>query len=622
MQLLEEDEHYFVAEIMEHFHVSKRSAKKIVRDLQTFLQHKDSTLLYDLAYAIYYYADVNFTKEILKHIIQFFTYLYDKEPYASCRGELQDLYYHFQSTLFTRMCDHTRQIEERSDTARKILLHTSKRLSETLDTQELMIANISHEMRTSLNAIYGYLSIIEERSILRGEEKNYLDKAGHATTTLKALVSDILNVTKINSGQIEIVKESFWLDKMVLKCIDNIAMELKQKPAITLETAMDFLPAKVYGDQNHIMEIVINLLSNAVKYTDKGFIRLLVRHRELPNGTIEVIFLVKDSGIGMTPEQIEHIFSPYSRFKTERKGLGLGLHIARELSQKLDGSLSVESTFGQGSAFEFSLKLKTEKEQKIDLVQKKVCFYIGRKESKNLKKKIAFLQKHGAMVYVFKDEAQFINHLLTLEESGPDFITIIANTEGYAKFDALIYYLKTLKRFQKTQFIAEKTGGDISLSYFDRIYEYLAPISTYNLSLRKKGHQLGGKKKAISILAVDDTETNLEILKMFIHKVFPNASVDMATGGYEAIGMFKIKHYDLVFLDLKMPGLNGFDVLDKLKKINTIPSIYAFTADVYKSNFDKVLQAGFDGLLEKPLQPVALAKMIQKAIDEKNYSSN
>ena len=618
MELRPKDETFFVGRIVENFHVSTRSAEHIVSSLQRYLREEEATLLYDLAYAIYSRSDVNFTKEILTHVLEFFTYMYGQDVYAADRKELQHLYYNFQSKLFLQMCEHTRQIEERSDTARRILLHTSERLSKTLDTQELMIANISHEMRTSLNAIYGYLLIIDERRILRGEEKSYLDKARHATTSLKALVSDILNVTKINSGQIEIVKERFWLDKMVLRCIDNIAMDLKKNPDIVLETPMDFLPTQVYGDQNHIMEIVINLLSNAIKYTDRGFIRLSVSHRDLPEDLLEVAFVIEDSGIGMTSEQIEHIFSPYSRFKTERKGLGLGLHIARELAKKLDGSLNVESRLGEGSRFTFTVRLKKIREDVIDLSGKTVWFFIGPEAQVTLDKKIDFIRHQGSRVEVFRDEAGFINHLLTLEDRGPDFITIISGHEGYAKLDALIYYLKTLPLYKNTMFIAEKIAGDISLNYFDGMYEYLAPLSIYATAHHAKDMHDEGKEQAVSILAVDDTETNLEILKMFILKAFPDATVDMATGGYEAIGMFKIKEYDLVFLDLKMPGLDGFAVLEKLKGLSIAPTVYAFTADVYKSNFDKVLQAGFHGLLEKPLQPLALEKIIEKVIDEKN----
>jgi CheY-like chemotaxis protein len=94
--------------------------------------------------------------------------------------------------------------------------------------------------------------------------------------------------------------------------------------------------------------------------------------------------------------------------------------------------------------------------------------------------------------------------------------------------------------------------------------------------------------------------------------------VDLATGGYEAVGMYKTQTYDIIFMDLKMPGLNGFDVLKKLKDIRNLPPIYALTADIYKTTYEKIMQEGFTGLLEKPLQPDFLFEAIEKAIHEKN----
>jgi CheY-like chemotaxis protein len=190
--------------------------------------------------------------------------------------------------------------------------------------------------------------------------------------------------------------------------------------------------------------------------------------------------------------------------------------------------------------------------------------------------------------------------------------------DGYSKFDALIYYLKTLSNFKKTIFIAENFRQKISLNYFDEIYEYFSPIDVYAIDKTKEGKKTESKVN-ISILAIDDTETNLDILRLFIAKKYPNVTLDMATGGYEGIGMFKIKHYDLIMLDLKMPGLNGFEVLEKLKALGMpMPPVYAFSADIYKSNIEKVEESGFAGMIEKPLQPQKIYKIIERIMGESN----
>ena len=599
------------------FEIPKRVFETLLNEFSAFLEEDDHTFLYNVHYVLYQKKDIQITQKVLRSIVETFVFLYEDISDEKDREIVKKQFDLLFDTLFIQRCFHSKKIEERAKTAQKILLHTTERLSETIETQELMIANISHEMRTSLNAIYGYLRIIDEKNTLSGEERQFLQKANHATLALKSLVSDILNVTKLNSGQLEIQNEYFWIDDMLMQCIDNIALDLKKKKKISLLTEIPFLPIKVYGDKAHIMEIIVNLLSNAVKYTDKGTIKLQVQYKKLKEG-YRVNFSVEDTGIGMTPEQIKTVFSPYSRFKTEKKGLGLGLHIANELTKKLNGKLSVDSTFGKGSRFEFEVSFQKTKTSSVKVKEKHFCFFIDEANYIDNSSRLEFLKKNGAEIHVFHKETEFINFLLTLGKCIPDMVFVTTGVEGYAKFDALIYYLRTLPMYKKTIFIAENIRQHLSLNFFDAMYEHAAPVNVYDKMLNTVKNEYSNEEENVSLLVIDDTETNLDIFKLFVSKRFPNITIDLAGGGYEGIGMFKIKEYDLVFLDLKMPGLNGFEVLKKLEKLGDLPPIYAFSADIYKSNFEKVEEYGFAGLLEKPLQPEKLFKIIQKVIDAKH----
>jgi CheY-like chemotaxis protein/anti-sigma regulatory factor (Ser/Thr protein kinase) len=510
--------------------------------------------------------------------------------------------------------------EKEGDTLQKTLQDKSRQLDELLRTQHLMITNISHEIRTSLNAISGYLSLIDKKDALSNEDKGYLDKANHATSTLKTLVSDILNVSKINTGQMEIKEESFWLDEMILKCIDSIILGVNKK-TITFKVEADILPYKLVGDHHHIMGIVVNLLSNAIKYTDSGFVHLIVKKDQENDGMSKILFQIEDSGIGISPEQIEQIFDPYTRFKTEKEGVGLGLHIASKLADKLDGNLSVESKLSEGSTFNFTVKLKRDSESSISMDNKVLCFFNNTKETKVFEQKTDFLKQFGAKLIQFSDEQEFTDYLLNLKDEIPDIISVTTYHETYTKYDALIHYLKNISRFQKTHFIAEGTETRIPLSYFDEIYECFTPISSYIHALKLLDKQQNEVdtliENKIHILAVDDIETNLEILKLFIENKYPHATLDLAMGGYEAVGMYKTQTYDIILMDLKMPGLNGFEVLEKFKAIKNPPLIYALTADVYKDTYDRVMYSGFAGLLEKPLQLDLMFEAIEKAVNEK-----
>jgi len=512
--------------------------------------------------------------------------------------------------------------ETSEDTVQKNLQDKSRQLDELLNSQQLMITNISHEIRTSLNAISGYLSLIDKKDVLSREDKGYLDKANHATSTLKTLVSDILNVSKINTGQMEIKEESFWLDEMILRCIDSIILGINKKN-ITFNVDADILPYKLIGDHHHMMGIIVNLLSNAIKYTDSGFVHFNVKKDldQKDDKMIKLLFQVEDSGIGMTQEQTEKIFDPYIRFKTEKEGVGLGLHIASKLANKLGGNLSVQSKVAEGSTFDFTIKVNQDNESSINMDKKILCFFNNTKETKVFEQKTNFLKQFGAKVIHFNNEEEFTDYLLNVKNEIPDIVSVITDHEIYAKYDALIHYLKNITKFQKTHFIAEGTETILPLDHFDEIYERFTPISAYIHFLKLLDKQQAKISKLseneIHILAVDDIETNLEILKLFIENKYPHATLDLAMGGYEAIGMYKTQTYDIILMDLKMPGLNGFEVLEKFKAIKIPPPVYALTADVYKDTYDRVMYTGFTGLLEKPLQLELMFEAIEKAVNEK-----
>jgi len=625
MKLHKKDKQQIIENVVSRFDMEIAKAKTMVDYLEKALLGETNELFYTVKYTMHFQNSPEYSMQVLKCALETFSFLLSREEYASKKEELKEFFYLFFDAIFIQRCRYAKVIEERENAVHTVLERVSERLNQTLDTQQLMISGISHDMRTSLNAIIGYISFIKEKNILNGEEKVFLDKAENASSTLKNLVTGILDITKINTGQMEIKEDFFWLDKMILKCIDNIGIGLKNKD-IDFKVEVDLFPKKVFGDVQRLMEIIINLLSNALKYTDHGFVHLKVRKNRESDDTVEILFKVEDSGIGMTPKELNNMFKPYSRFKTDREGVGLGLHIVQILAQKLGGSLSTKSKVGVGSTFSFTITLQKKTNELSKTDEKTICFFNDQKEIYSFDKKLLFLREHGYKIIEFSDAEKFIKYLLTPKEKTLDIVSIVSSRNGYIKYDALINYLKKLKRCSKTAFIAEETEPNVSLEHFDKIYHYFTPISTYIESLQVLDREENitktdaKKQKNIHILAVDDIETNLEVLKLFIKKKYPFATIDLAAGGYEALGMYKAKTiYALILMDLKMPGLNGFEVLKKLKATHDhLPPIYALTADIYKGTYDKVAQAGFNGLLQKPLQENYLFETIEKAIHEKN----
>ena len=614
MQINENQRAFFVEKIMQVFGRSKEDALWTVTGLEALLQGENEDVLYELQYKIFKENNPEYTQRLVRFLFEGYTYLHDSMENATAQdrermkkgvGKLLDF-------LFVERCIYAKQIERQSIAAQHILKSISDQLNDVLQTQERMIASLSHEMRTSLNAVTGYLNILEESKMLRGEEKFHLKKAMHGATSLQALVKDILSITKINSGQLEIRKDFFDIDEMLLECIDHISIEIRNRQSIEFGFESEFFPMNVYGDRMHIMEILINFLTNAYKYTESGFVKLSVEFEE-EKDTFVAVFRVSDSGIGMTQEQIEGIFSPYSRYQKEKQGLGLGLHITKHLAQKLGGELEVQSTYGEGSVFSFRCRFEKFSEKVLSFDKKRICFYADESFSgKNFVKKVDFLRKNGIEVEVFQKESDFINYLLNVKKNIPDIISVMAQQEFYTKVDALIYYLHSAKYFGHTVFIAENMHQHLSLKYFDELYEYCAPMSRYEKLLEGDSLLDSSKEKLeLSVLVVDDTETNLEIFKLYMQRRYPNVTVDIAEGGYEAIGICRVKSYNVIFLDLKMPGMDGFKVIKKLRDECSVSApVYAFSADVYKATYDKTAAYGFAGVLEKPLNVEILYNII------------
>ena len=614
--------------LIENFMIKKTYAKRLSKQMATIFKNGHYEELFQiLKYEIYTHHSKTFSNQVLSTIFNLNYYLQTK--YTEHAKAINSLVYELINTIYNQSIYELEKLEKSSKRTQNTLLNMTKTLNNTLRTQQLMLANISHEMRTSLNAVLGYSTYIIENQVSKHDQEAYLTKIHKASLSLKTLVSDILDVSKINSDQMEIKNSPFWLDETIMNSIDNISLMAENKN-INLTTHVDCFIVQLFGDSQRIMQILTNLLSNAIKFTpSKGNVDLSAKIASHTDTTTSILISVKDDGIGMESEALENILQPYVRFETKTQGLGLGLHITHKLIQKMGGKLSIESAKGKGSTFSVHLTLNHMKSNKISL--KNRCFYFfndtkDKERETILIHKIELLESIGARVQLFTDKDTFIKILLDIKEDIPDLISITSCDGSYAEFDALVYFLKAKPHFNKTYFVAEQIRKKENLIAFNQAFIRFANISTYLNSIKvldkKPTTTTTTTTTTLSILAIDDIETNLEILKLLIEKRFPNAHIDFALGGYEAVGMYRNKTYDLIFLDIKMPGMDGFTTLKKLMEVRIPPPTYALTADVYKDTYQKVKSVGFTGLHEKPLKPKLIFETIEGVIDAKYIKKN
>ena len=224
--------------------------------------------------------------------------------------------------------------------------------------RDIFLANMSHELRTPINTILGLNELILRES---QEEavKEYARDIRQAGNILLALVSDILDFSKLEADKMELTEGIYDVSSLLNDLINSISVQLRRKKLdLVLEIAQD-IPYKLFGDEIHIRQIIGNLLSNAVRYTEKGRITLHLSWKELPKDSIEIYVIVKDTGIGIKDEDIPKLFKAFQRMdstvRSKDDRTGLGLAITQRLIEMMGGRLEVQSVYGKGSAF--SLKI-------------------------------------------------------------------------------------------------------------------------------------------------------------------------------------------------------------------------------------------------------------------------
>jgi signal transduction histidine kinase/CheY-like chemotaxis protein/HPt (histidine-containing phosphotransfer) domain-containing protein len=243
------------------------------------------------------------------------------------------------------------------------------------------LSNMSHEIRTPLNAIVAYLDLLENTEISSTQTK-YLDKIKISSRVLLNTINDILDLSKLDFGKVELESIPVFLDEVINNCFSQVK-EKAEKKRLEFQYQMDSnVPLELKGDPLRLQQIILNLLENAVKFTEKGIISIMITAKKNIEDNYLLEFSVKDTGIGMTAEQLKDIFEPFSQGdqSTSRKygGTGLGLSICKHLVGLFGGEIWVESTFGKGSTFYFTANFKE------NTIIEKTCYKKEETEFKNL----------------------------------------------------------------------------------------------------------------------------------------------------------------------------------------------------------------------------------------------
>jgi len=485
------------------------------------------------------------------------------------------------------------------------------------------LARMSHEIRTPMNAIIGMseLTLGEEIS---NSARNHITTVKQAGVNLLSIINDILDFSKIESGGMKIIPANYLLSSLVNDAISIIRMRAVDSQ-IRFTVYLDSnLPNALIGDETRIRQVLINLLGNAIKYTDKGYVSLTVRGEMMDESTINLSMEVKDSGRGIKEEDIGKLFLNFSQLDAEAnkgiEGVGLGLAISLGIVKAMDGDILVESEYGKGSTFTATMPQKVLRHERLAVVEnpeEKTALIFERREI------------YAASIFYAIDNLGIKCEIVSNDEAFCDMLkkgifsfVFIPHVLFEKNSDAILQFGRNSKIVLLTEFGESTPVGNWSVLSMPahaisvaNIFNGISDGFSYNTSEELIVRFTAPNAK---VLIVDDINTNLKVANGLLLPY--KMAIDLCNSGEAAIKAVRSKDYDIVFMDHRMPGMDGVEATEHIRALGDEKSyfrnlpIVALTANAVAGMQEMFLQSGFNDFLSKPIDTVKLNTVLEKWI--------
>ncbi len=514
------------------------------------------------------------------------------------------------------LMERVRQEKERADAANQ--------------AKTAFVSNVSHEIRTPMNAIVGMTQIMLRRDDLPKQDREYLTNIRNSGNALLTIINDLLDMSKIESGKMELVDEEYDFMPMLSDLGMIILNRIGTKPVELLFDIDPDMPAKLYGDVLRIRQVIINLMNNATKFTEAGSVCLTVKVNRIEGEDIELFVSVRDTGQGIREEDLDKLFGSFQQVDSKKnhhkEGTGLGLSISKQLVELMNGSIGVKSEYGKGSEFYFTIHQRIVEERKAAWISDGCQAVIaGSMENDAANEMLRTLAESYRLPYI-KD----------ILAEPPEKKQIYYFTDRYELLDAA----ERQRLSDAGAFICGLRNPMVEKDFTEDIFTMNKPLYSYNFCNLIEKREVSAENREIpsreetvqgtadeedflapdaSVLIVDDNEINCMVAEEMLNPL--QMRIDTASDGRQALELIRKNRYDLVFMDHLMPVMDGIEAVTALRRMEgayfkEVPVI-ALTGNAAKEQQEEYIRAGMSDYLSKPLDMADIYRIIRKWIPDK-----